>query len=348
MRTSTRLKSVVLGVALLLIAPAVVAQVSWGETITIVEHDAGWARMARLPDGRWLAVTTHFHKDRPTTLAISIGDARARNWRPWSMVAEPGRMIDNGELFVMPDGRILLGMRSLIDGKSYRLNLYASDDQARSFQFLSTIDANEAPAGRNDRGVWEPVLTLLEDGSLSVLYADETLADGAPSYNQVVSQRLSSDGGKTWQAKQAIVKQAGGGHLRPGMPVMARLKDGRYLLVFETCGDDKHCPVSFKVSADGRSWPEGLGILLPDQRCGPQIMTTTQGRTFVTSCQNEVSWTDDAGEHWQRIAEPAWPFGFRHSWPAIYQTGTHEIGVINIDMGSARVRFGRMDPAATP
>lgn len=322
-------------------APVWAIEVGWTDTATIAARDAGWGRMTRLADGRWLAVTTRFHADRPTTLVLSVGDDRARDWQPWSEVVEPGRKIDNGEVLALPDGRVLLAMRSLIDGASYRLHLYSSDNGARSWRFLSVIDRNEAPGGRDDRGVWEPVLGLLDDGTLSVLYADETLADGQPPYNQVVSQRLSRDGGRSWEAKTTIVAQPGGGALRPGMPVMARRPQGGYVLVFEICGEDTHCPVSYKISPDGRDWPAGLGTPLADQRCGPQITTTTRGTMFVTSCQNEISVSEDGGGHWRRLPEPAWPIGFRHSWPAVYEIAPDEIGVVNVtEGGRVQIRFG--------
>lgn len=322
-------------------APIWAVEVRWTDTATVAARDAGWGRMTRLTDGRWLAVTTRFHKDWPTTLALSVSDDHARSWQPWSELAEPGRKIDNGEVLALPDGRVLLAMRSLVDGVSYRLHLYASDDGARSWRFLSVIDQNETPGGRNDRGVWEPVLTLLDDGTLSVLYADETLADGQPAYNQVVSQRLSRDGGRSWESRAVIAAQPGGSALRPGMPVMARRPQGGYVLVFEICGEDKHCPVSSKISPDGRSWPAGLGTPLADQRCGPQITTTTRGTMFVTSCQNEISVSEDGGGNWQRLPEPAWPIGFRHSWPAVYEIAPDEIGVINVtEGGRVQIRFG--------
>lgn len=336
------MRGFVLALALLVFTSCASAAVQWTDTATVAESKAAWGRLARLPDGRWLAVTTRFHgKGTPTTLTISLGNMRGREWKELSSVAEPGRNIDNGELLVLPGGRILLGMRSLIEGKSYRLNVHASDDGGRTWRFLSTIDRNENPRGRKDRGVWEPVFTLLPDGALSVLYADETLADGKPSYNQVVSQRISRDHGATWGAKSVLVAEPGGGKLRPGMPVMSRMQDGRYLLVFETCGEDPQCPVSTKISNDGVTWPDGLGTPLADQRCGPQITTTTRGTVFVTSCQNEVTRSDDNGASWQRVTPPAWPFGFRHTWPAIYQFGDSEIGVINgAPGGGVQIRFG--------
>jgi len=335
------MRAFVLALACLAATPGAMATVRWTDTATVAESKAAWGRLARLPDGHWLAVTTRFHGKAQSTLTISLGDARGREWKEIASVTEPGRNIDNGELTVLPNGRVLLGMRSLVEGKSYRLNVHASDDAGRTWRFLSTIDRNETPRGRKDRGVWEPVFTQLLDGTLSVLYADETLADGQPSYNQVVSQRLSRDGGATWGDKSILVKQPGGGTLRPGMPVMSRMKDGRFLLVFETCGDDPQCPVSTKTSADGITWPDGMGTPLADQRCGPQLTTTTRGTVFVTSCQNDVARSDDNAATWQRVEQPAWPFGFRHTWPAIYQFDENEIGVVNgVPGGGVRIRFG--------
>lgn len=328
--------------ALLAVVPAALAvNVEWGDTATIVEKNAGWGRMVPLSDGRWLAVTTRFNTGSPTTLTLSVSDDEARSWKQLSSVSEPGRKIDNGELLVLPDGRILLAMRSLVDRSSYRLHLYDSDDDARSWRFLSTIAANEAPAGRDDRGVWEPVLTVLDDGTLSVVYADETRADESPAYNQVVSQRLSRDGGRTWGPVATIASEPGGGKLRPGMPVMSRRPQGGYLMVLETCGDDPQCPVSFKVSADGRNWPAGLGTPLADQKCGPHVMTTRDGTMFVTSCLNQISWSGNGGSQWQRVPTPAWPLGFKHSWPAVVELGPGRIGVINATQNGVQIRFGQ-------
>jgi len=336
-----------LGFAALLVAaqPATATTVEWGDTVTVDAANAGWGRLARLPDGRWLAVTTHYPKGRPTTLQLLVSDDNARTWAPLSSVSEPGRLLDNGELRVMPDGRVLLAMRSLIDRRSYRLNLYASVDQGRQWHFLSTITANETPRGRKDRGVWEPVLTPLQDGSLSVVYADETRADEKPSYNQVVSQRISNDGGRTWSAAATIAEQPGGGRLRPGMPVISARPGGGYLMVLETCGDDPQCPVSYKTSADGRTWPVGLGTPLADQKCGPHVMSTASGAMFVTSCLNEVSASEDAGATWKTIRPPAWPLGFRHSWPAVVEIGPQEIGVVNVVEGAVQIRFGTYRPS---
>jgi hypothetical protein len=74
-------------------------------------------------------------------------------------------------------------------------------------------------------------------------------------------------------------------------------------------------------------------------------MTTDDGRVLVTSCLNEVSLSSDDGATWKRVEPPAWPIGFSHSWPAIYQTGADEVAVVNGGAGGAlMIRFGTLAP----
>ena len=327
---------------------ALAGQVHWGDTVTVQASGTAWGRMAPLGGNAWLMVYTVFPPDgAPTELRISRSDDRARTWSVVASVAEDGRDLDNGELVRLADGGLLLAMRSVVDGRSYRLPVYRSDDDGAHWVHVGTIAANERPRGRTDRGLWEPAFDVLADGTLSVLYADETSADARPSCSQVVSQRLSTDAGVTWGAATRVVSQPGCGAARPGMPVMTRMADGRYLMVFEVCGLGPDCDVAYQVSDDGRHWPRGLGTRIAHQRCGPYAMTAADGRVLVTSCQNEVSLSNDDGATWTRVEPPAWPIGFSHSWPAIYQTGAHEVAVVNGGAGGAlAIRFGTLAPPA--
>ncbi len=326
-------------------AAAPAGPVTWQDTVTVTEAGASWGRMTALGDGHWLMVYTVFPEHAPSRLEIVRSDDHARSWAVVTQVAESGRDLDNGELVRLDDGTLLLAMRSVVDGRSYRLPVYRSVDGGTHWSHLSDIDANENPGGRTDRGLWEPTFNVLGDGSLSVLYADETLADGSPSYNQVVSQRVSTDGGTTWGPVAHVVKETGGGDARPGMPVMTRMADGRYILAFEVCGAGPDCDVAYQISGDGRHWPDGLGTGIPDQRCGPSIVSTRDGLLLITSCQNEVSYSDDGGASWMTNDPAAWPIGFKHSWPAIYQTGPDEVAVVNGgDDGALKIRFGRLPP----
>lgn len=316
--------------------------VQWDSTATVKDSGVSWGRMTTLGGDDWLMVYTIFPDNAPTRLEIARSNDNARSWKAIAHVAESGRDLDNGELVRLDNGTLLLAMRSIVDGQSYRLPVYKSTDDGAHWSHLSTIDANEQPGGKTDRGLWEPFFNVLNDGSLSVLYADETLADDMPSYNQVISQRISSDGGASWGPVEHVVKETGGGSARPGMATMARMADGRYIMAFEICGRGPDCDVAYHVSADGRHWPDGLGTGIQDQRCGPSIISTDDGLLLITSCQNEVSYSSDGGASWTRNDPAAWPIGFSHSWPAIYQTGGDEIAVVNGgENGSLKIRFGK-------
>lgn len=324
------------------VAAAPVGPVQWGATSTVKSGGAAWGRMARLANGDWLAVYTLFTEGAPSRLEIARSHDGARTWAVVGGLARAGRDLDNGELLQLGNGTVLLAMRSVVEGKSYRLPLYRSTDEGAHWRYLSTIDRNESPGGRKDRGVWEPALHILPDGTVSVLYANEKHAVDTPAYNQVISQRLSRDNGASWSAETVAVSETGGGAARPGMPVMARLPHAGYVLAFEICGRGPDCDVSYQRSADGTTWLPGLGTPVAHQRCGPSILATSGGRLLLTSCQNEVSYSDDGGTHWSK-AEPAWPTGFRYSWPALYQTGPHEVAIMNGgNDGAIQIRFGTL------
>lgn len=316
---------------------------TWTTTATVKASNAGWGRMTRLSNGDWLAVYTLFPAGQPTILEIARSTDNARTWSVVTTVGEAGRNVDNGELFQLPNGTILLAMRSIINGQSYRLTVHQSTNNGASFSYLSLIDANENPGGLTNRGLWEPVFNLLANGSLSVLYANEKYAGGSPAYNQVISQKISTNNGASWGAESWAVSESGGGNARPGMPVMTRMRDGRYILVFEICGLGPNCDVSYQISNNGTTWPTGLGTGIRYQRCGPYILSTSDGRLVITSCQNEVSYSNDYGATWLKNDPPAWPIGFSYSWPAVYQTGTNEVAVMNVTSGGAiQIRFGTL------
>lgn len=311
--------------------------VTWGDTVTVAS--GGWGRMIQLTNGHWLCVSTIFPSGTRTYLAIYRSTNACRNWYRLSQVAEAGRTLDNGELVTLPNGDVLLTMRSLISGVSYRLPVYRSTDQGQSWSYLSNVDASE---GAGPLGLWEPDFWVLGDGRLLVTYSNERHQADSPAYSQLISERVSNNNGATWSSEVWAVAQPGGGSLRPGMSQMARLANGKYILVYEVVGRG-NADVYFKTSDNGVNWPAGLGTRIPGQHCGPFVTTTPDGRVFVTSCANEVSFSEDYGETWQKLDPPAWNLGFAFSWPAVYATRTNELGVLAV-APSLKLRLGALSP----
>ena len=318
---------------------------TWGVTTHVA--NTGWGRMIRLADGRWLSVGTLYPSSTTNTLQLQISTDNARTWKKLSGVEESGRRMDNGELIQLPNGTILLSGRSVVENTSYHLPVYQSKDFGATWSFLSMADSNDAVVSGNQpsQGLWEPKFFLLPHGKLAIAYASEKHSVGASAYSQICAERVSLDNGATWGPEIVLVSQVGGGGLRPGMPVVIQMHDGRYFEVCEVVGLD-NAAVFFKISRDGTHWPPGLGTPIALQHAGPWVAALADGRLVVTSCSNQISTSDDNGHTWSWSTPPAWDLGFTLSFPAIYQTGPREIAVMNTH-GGVQIRFGSFVPRKT-
>lgn len=167
-----------------------------------------YARMVILKDGAWLTVYTvydnngyKYDPDGGTALEFSLSRDQGRTWEIISRLDHPSRDLDNGQMIVMENGDILLACRSVRWQESYQLPVYKSRDGGKTWEFLAMIDENNGPPGvlgNPDKGMYEPHFFFLYDGSLSVMYANEKHVTKKPYYSQVISQRVSRDGGETW------------------------------------------------------------------------------------------------------------------------------------------------------
>lgn len=314
--------------------------IKWGETNQIAR--GGWGRMIQLRDASWLCVSTRFARTS-SALQLQTSTNSARDWTRFTEVAEAGRFMDNGELIQLKDGAVLLTGRSLVEATSYRLPVYRSTDAGRTWTKWGNIDSNEGPPGSlKARGLWEPHFYNLADGRLAVAYANEKHASETPGFSQVCSVRVSADGGRSWGEEITLAAEPGGGKLRPGMPVVQRMSNGRFIAVYEVVGIGD-ADVFCKESPDGVNWPVGLGQRIPGHNAGPWVTSLRDGRLLLTSCANVLSCSLDQGRTWQPAGVPAWDVGpgKNFTWPAIYQTAEDEVAII-VAWRGVRVRFGKL------
>ena len=313
----------------------------------------GWGRMTHLKDGRWMSVHALYPRPNSVLRVETSGDG-GKTWGDGITIREAGRNLDNGELRQLPNGDILLTGRSVVDGDtpgatlSYGFPVYRSTDNGNSWKRLGDVDKSDPPPfqpGRPSLGLWEPMFFLLPDGRVACAYANEKHSMDKPvAYSQVVSERVSSDGGVTWGPEITLAAQIGGGAQRPGMPVVTRLRDGRYFAVYEVVGVG-NADVYGKISSDGVTWSTGIGTPIPEQHAGPFVAALTDGRLVVSSCSNKISVSGDNGATWQTVPAPFSEFGQVFSWPAIYQTAPDEIAVMTTWRG-IHLRRGRIVAAA--
>lgn len=148
-------------------------------------------------------------------------------------------------------GTVLLSASAVCNGDngrmaSMQLQLYGSTDQGRSWQYRGTV-----ADGTAELPVWEPHLQILDDGRLVTYYSSEThKRDG---FNQLLSHKVSSDGGKSWGPEVYDTAMPGGVE-RPGMVIVTRLPDRTYVYSYEDVQGPNNGQVHLKFSRDGLNW----------------------------------------------------------------------------------------------
>ena len=103
--------------------------------------------------------------------------------------------------------------------------------------------------------VWEPCIYLNAYGELTIALTDER-PHTDPRFNQTLGLSVSKDGGKTWSEVQYSVSVPDR-KLRPGMPVVTRMGNGKYIMVYEIVGYPE-CDIYYKLSDDGMDWGDPL------------------------------------------------------------------------------------------
>ncbi len=154
-----------------------------------------------------------------------------------------------------PAGTVILAACSVDPehNKESHIRLYFSIDGGYTFDQGCVV----ASAGGLDDGVWEPFLIQLDNGSLVCFYSD----DSDPKYSQKIVYKQSKDAVNWDEAVTVVASEVF--EERPGMPIITRLGDGSYFMVYEIVNktDIEGQPVYCRDSKDGLDWgePSNLG-----------------------------------------------------------------------------------------
>lgn len=244
----------------------------------------------------------------------TVADADARSGLCCTTIFELPQQIGS-----MPAGTLLWAGAVGQDGGSGRrmtIKVWRSGDAGRTWSYLST-PATSANSG----GLWEPEFFVDGAGRLALHYADES----QPGRSQVLSATSSTDG-VGWAARRTIVAGSSGNH-RPGMPVVRRLPDRSFLMIYEICGQapsQYDCAVYDRTSPDGADWGDpawfGNQVRLSDGRyfvAAPTIAVTSRGLlvavgqylrnadgSSAAGSGGTLFASDDAGKSWSPFAAP--------------------------------------------
>ena len=150
------------------------------------------------------------------------------------------------------------------DMSETHIHIYKSSDAGRTWEFMSEIacggiaDVDRADKADKDRPVWEPFLYMTKNNDLICYYSDEGHFE-SKNCNQLLLHKVSKDGGYTWSEARIDIALPDK-EKRPGMPIVAKLPNGKYIMVYEVVNLDG-IPVFFRISEDGEDWgdPAFLG-----------------------------------------------------------------------------------------
>jgi hypothetical protein len=188
----------------------------------------------------------------------------------------------------LPAGALLLSANATRNDDKGRvyvedLQMYVSVDGGKSWRYRSSIvQGGGRPEDKDNKGVWEPNVHLLDDGRLVAYYSSEQ--HKAEGYNQLLAHKVSADGGSSW-GKEVWDVAIPGGVQRPGMAIVARLPDQRYAMTYENIDGPRNGQVFIKLSRDGLDWGD-------PQRHG-EAVTTLSG--FWPSACPVVQWFPQGG-----------------------------------------------------
>ncbi|WP_152354585.1 sialidase family protein [Brachybacterium subflavum] len=148
----------------------------------------------------------------------------------------------------LPEGALLWSASVGADLAERRMTIrvWASTDLGRSWERVAITHA-----AANEGGLWEPEFATTDDGTLVLLYCDET--DGERHSQKIVLQ--TSTDALTWTDPVPVIELEDPTS-RPGMPNVRRLPNGRWAMTYEVCGPSATdaCRLFVRTADDPRDW----------------------------------------------------------------------------------------------
>ncbi|MFE1841858.1 RICIN domain-containing protein [Streptomyces sviceus] len=176
----------------------------------------------------------------------------------WGMRWEPQLFELPTAMGGFPAGTILAAGDSVpSDRSATKIDLYASTDRGQTWSFVTNIATGGAAFDTNgNTPIWEPFF-LVSGNKLIVYYSDQR----DPAHGQKIVHQVSTDI-RTWNPVVDDVAMPTFGD-RPGMPTVAKLPNGKYVLSYEYGGaPEGNFSVYYKISSDPEAFGSVTGIPL--------------------------------------------------------------------------------------
>ncbi|KAH6856825.1 hypothetical protein B0I37DRAFT_396316 [Chaetomium sp. MPI-CAGE-AT-0009] len=263
-----------------------------------------YARTAQFDDGTLLATWENYSPEPPPVyFPIFRSTDGGYSWKEISRVQDtanglglryqPFLYILDKPMGGFPKGTVLLAGSSIpTDLSSTQIDLYASTNRGKTWQFVSHIAAGGEAIPNNDKTpVWEPFL-MQHGNSLICYYSDQRQNT---TYGQKMVHQTTQDL-RTWgpvidDVTSPVYTD------RPGMPTVALLPNGKYIMTYEHGGSSVlpgyQFAVHYKLTSDPEAFGKAVGV--PLRTIEGQIPT---GSPYVVwSAAGGVNGTIIAGAH---------------------------------------------------
>lgn len=294
-----------------------------------------YARTAQFPNGELLATWENYSPEPPPVyFPIYRSIDNGYSWKEIAHVQDQGYgwgLRYQPFIYVLPEpfaewpaGTVLLAGSSIpTDLSKTQIDLYASTDKGVTWKFISHIAAGGRAVPNNGlTPVWEPFLMIYQK-TLICYYSDQR--DNATHGQKMVHQTTRD--GKTWGPvidDVAYPKYTD----RPGMPTVALLPNGKYIMTYEYGGGPAipgsySFPVYYKIVSDPEKFGPATGISLKATdgtipTGSPYVVWSPVGGkngTLIVSCgsRSEIFVNTGLGEGaWRKIATPEGTSYTRH------------------------------------
>lgn len=213
----------------------------------------------------------------------------------------------------MPAGTLIYSSNAVNYERSSHIGVWKSTDCGKTWKEISIV----ASGGGTKEGVWEPYM-IAHEGYLYCFYSD----DSYQKYDQRIVYKRSKDG-ITWEGAVSVC--AFDDFIdRPGMPVITKMGNGEFFLVYEYVLEGHPSNIYYKTTKDITEWdPSDPGTPVVAKSgdktfspaAGPSCVWTpaggTSGTLFVTGQyqnggvpQNSVFISLDYGKTWDIVENP--------------------------------------------
>lgn len=189
----------------------------------------------------------------------------------WSMLYQPTLFELSEDLGDLKKGTVLC-VGTTRANNHCAIVIYYSTDNLRTWKYLSTVAEGGKCEMEKASAIWEGFL-ILEDNTLYCFYSDER---GMTGGGQRLVVKKSKDAVNWSEDIKVCDFEQENERYRPGMPIVTKMPDGRFLLTYEGVNMGSPHPGYYKITDDLEKWDiKDHGTMMPRLFAGGSPYCTT-------------------------------------------------------------------------